>query len=162
MTHFQTPPSRGLFVGIVLILVGLLFAATTGVGGQILAVAIGVGLLAAYVPHRRYGYLVAGSILTGLGAGIILDPNLGGHGAALITGLGFGFLGIFAIDSLRGLDKAHGWPLIPGTILLLARMEMVTRDETWLTWLASWWPLVVIAAGVLFIVRTAVHSRPAP
>lgn len=155
--------NRNLLPGVFLVLVGLvmLLGTTMGIGGQLIPGAIGVCFLASYAHRRRYGYLVAGSILTGLGAGIALDSAVGGHGAAVVTGLGLGFIAIFAVDSLRGLHEAHWWPLIPGTVLLLVGLEMVAQNETALTWIGSWWPLALIAAGVLVIVRQAGRSRPA-
>ncbi|HEY8762209.1 MAG TPA: hypothetical protein VIP52_15010 [Candidatus Dormibacteraeota bacterium] len=160
MKDMNSASNRSLLPGVLLIVVGLvmLLATTTGVGGRLIPGAIGVCFLAAYAYQRRYGFLVAGSILIGLGAGVALDSSLGGHGAAVVTGLGLGFMAIFAIDSLRGTHQSHWWPLIPGSVLLLVGLEMATQDETALTWLANWWPLALIVAGVLAIVRAA--SRP--
>jgi hypothetical protein len=158
--NMNSASNRSLLPGVLLVVIGLVILLTTTarVGGRLIPGAIGVCFLAAYAYQRRYGYLVAGSILTGLGAGVVFDSSLGGNGAAVVSGLGFGFVTVFAVDSLRGLHRSHWWPLIPGTVLLLVGLEIATRNETMLSWLANWWPLAVIIAGVLAIIRAA--SRP--
>lgn len=114
------------------------------------------GLLHAF--RRSYALLAAGSILTGLGAGILLNDAIGGRGMAIVSGLGLGFVAIFAIDALRGLHEAHWWPLIPGTVLILTGLEIDTGTARAQTWLGDWWPLALLAIGVVLIVRVA--GRP--
>jgi hypothetical protein len=163
MKNLYPASNRNLFPGVFLVLVGLvmLLATTMGVAGPTLIPgAIGACFLAIYAHQRRYGYLLAGSILTGLGIGVAFESTLGGHGAAAVIGLGLGFIAIFAVDSFRGLHQSHWWPLIPGTVLLLVGLEILSQTETWLAWLANWWPLGLIAVGVLVIVRRAAGSRP--
>ena len=149
-------------VGALLIVagLGLLIATQSGIGGSVIPALLGLFFLGAHAIRRRYGFLVAGSILTGLGVGVLLEQPLGGHGAAMMLGLGLGFVGIFAVDSLRGLQRAHWWPLLPGTVLLLAGLDVATGEVANLEWLVGWWPVVLVAIGVLLMVRSAPRPRP--
>jgi hypothetical protein len=162
MKNLSSVSNRTILPGVILVVIGLvmLLATTTGVGARLIPAAIGVCFLAAYVVQRRYGFLVAGSIVTGLGVGAAFEPAAGGNGTAAVIGLGLGFMAIFVVDSLRGSGMAHWWPLIPGTILLLVGIEQLTQNESILGWIASWWPLALIAVGVLVIVRTLGGRRP--
>ena len=65
--------------GVILIAVGLgtlalqLFPGS----GAVILLAIGLGLLVLFAIDRRYGALIPGSIMTGLGAGILAVQNAG-------------------------------------------------------------------------------------
>ena len=148
--------------GALLIVLGLvlLVATQTGIGALLVPGAMGALFLVAYFYRRRYGLLVAGCVLAGLGAGVALQGLFGYNGADDVLGLGAGFVAIFAIDSLRGLQHAHWWPLLPGAILLLAGFDIATGNLVTLQWLAGWWPVVVVAIGVLIVVRGMAHPRP--
>jgi hypothetical protein len=149
-------------IGVLLVLLGLvlLVATQTGFGGILVPGAVGLCLLAAYAYRQRHGLLVAGSVLTGLGAGLVLEDRFGGGGAAVLAGLGAGFVSFFAIDCLHGLHRAHWWPLLPGAVLLLAAADVATGSLVTLGWLAGWWPVALVALGVLILVGGAGRSRP--
>jgi len=161
MMDRRPEPKRDLLPGVLLILVGvlLLVATQTQIGGQLVLAAVGVCFLIAYVARRRYGVLVAGGILTGLGTGVLLEPS-GWHGSAVIIGLGLGFVAIFAIDSLRGLHRAHWWPLIPATAFILIGLDVAIGNPNFLERAASFWPLLVVAVGLLLVLRSSRGSRP--
>ena len=74
-----------------------------------------VGIIAAaflygYVRNKSYGLLVAGSVLTGVAVGLLLEEGWGWNGAFLVS-LGIGFL---AIDRVE--PRQSRWPMyIAGT-----------------------------------------------
>ncbi len=110
------------FIGLVLIALGLalLLMLTTNLGGEVILGFLGVGFLVAYVVSRRYGYLVPGAILTGLGTGLLVSGQ-GGPDVSVVLGLGAGFLAIAVVDRLVGpTGSGWWWPFIPGGVLLLA------------------------------------------
>lgn len=104
--------------GLLLVCGGLLWllAVTTDLDGAYVVPAIGLGFLAGYVATRRYGLLVPGGIVTGLGAGLVVAAS-GGPDGAVVLGLGLGFVSIAVLDALLGHGDAAWWPLIPGGIL---------------------------------------------
>lgn len=103
-----------VFIGIgAVLLVGLF----TDIGGEMVPGLIGLGFLAGYARTRAYGLLVPGGILTGLGAGLVLDGQ-GVPGDVVPLGLGLGFLAIAVVGRFTGEDwPGWWWPLIPGGIL---------------------------------------------
>jgi hypothetical protein len=147
-------PRGQLAAGITLVVVGVLGWAVQHLGapGRSLLLALGGGaLLAAYFYTRRYGFLVPAGILLGLGFGRVA----GGYGApshlAGSTGLGLGFLAIYVIDRLyRG--RSHWWPLVPGVILMLGGVRLFYGGVARL--LRDWSPLLVVALGIVLIVRS--------
>jgi hypothetical protein len=147
-------------LGLLLIAIGTgLFAILqTGVGAEAVVALIGGALLVAYGVTRAYGFLVPGSILTGLGTGIILQGR-GAPDETVVLGLGAGFLAIAAIDVLvHGLTPARLWPLIPGGILTIVGLSAIPGGQA----LLRLWPLALIAAGAWLIVGQGVARRAAP
>ncbi len=139
-------------LGILLIAIGLLslLAFATDVGGEIVVGAIGVGFLAFYVTTRNYGLLVPGAILTGLGSGIIINAY-GGPSAAVVLGLGAGFLAIAVVDIVAGKQAAGWWwPLIPGGILTLIGASELAGIRNVGQYLV---PAGLIAVGIVLIMR---------
>ena len=88
-------------------------------------------VLAVFVVTRQYGFLVPGSILTGVGIGIVLDSAASGEAESgvMMLALAGGFLGIWVIGSIYRLSENHWWPLIPGGILTLIGMVQLTRTD---------------------------------
>jgi hypothetical protein len=154
---------RNWLAGVILVVLGLLLLAGTllGVGGEAVPLAIGVVFLVAYAARRTYGFLIPGSILTGLGAGIVVQDRLaGGHGGEVVLGLGLGFLAIYAIDSaVVGRLSPRFWPLIPGGILTVVGLLSELQGTALQDWINRYWPILLIVAGVALLART-VWSRP--
>ena len=107
-------------VGLMLIAAGaaLLLMFTTPLGAELLVGLLGAAFLIAHAVTRTYGLLVPGGILTGLGAGILVESQ-GGPQGAVVLGLGAGFLAIAVVDRIGGTSVGSGWwwPLIPGGVL---------------------------------------------
>lgn len=152
---------RGI-AGAVLIAVGvvLLIALQSGVGGEIVVAAIGVGFLVGYALRRHYAFLVPGGILTGLGIGIVFETRYGG-GAAVLLGLGAGFLSIYVIDAPARQRMGGWWPLIPGGILTVIGLALAAGQSGLLQAVGRWWPAILIIIGVYVLLRRRGEKPPA-
>lgn len=143
---------RGRIVaGAVLVLLGIgLFALqfAKGVGEAVILFFIGAAFVAGYFYSRRYGLLIPGCILLGLGLGSVGEKaawNFGDFGA---IGLGIGFVAIYVIDLIyRG--ASHWWPLIPGGILIVSGVAQSNADFQRL--LSLGWPLALVLIGLLIL-----------
>jgi len=125
--------------------------------GRFVTLIIGLALLAVFVVRREYGFLVPGSILTGIGIGIALAPAAVGDdnsGVMMLT-LAGGFLGIWVLGSIYRLPQNHWWPLIPGGILTLIGMVQLSRSDV--DGALQLWPVVLIVIGALVLGRTITH-----
>jgi hypothetical protein len=137
--------------GAVLIVIGagILLGQVFGDAEQYILLGIGVLLLVLFAVSRNPGTLIGGGIVTGLGVGVVIAANTTGDiaGAAVLFGLGLGFVGVWLVGTLMRIKETTVWPLIPGAILVvlgfvvLAGPEMAEAFE----WL---WPLLLIGLGV--------------
>jgi hypothetical protein len=151
--------------GIILVAIGLfLFAAQVVPDiGRLIPLILGTILLGMFAVRREFGLLVAGCIIGGVGVGVALQGVVSGAeaGGVLVTSIGLGFIAIYAISLLLGLPEAHWWPLIPGGIMAFMGAMLLSgglADDV-----LRWWPLVLVAIGVLVIGRAIVsRSRSAP
>ncbi len=113
---------------------------------------LGIVLLVLFAVSRNPGTLIGGGILTGLGAGVLIAANTTGDiaGAAVLFGLGLGFVGVWLVGTLAGLPETRVWPLIPGAILVTLGFVVLAGTETAqrLEWL---WPVLLIALGGVVI-----------
>jgi hypothetical protein len=146
----QVRPARDRnMLGLILIGGGLLFLFAQlglfpGFGNVVLLLLGGVFLYAYFTTKADYriGFLIPGSILTGLGVGVLLENApvfgniLGGGIVPVFLGLGFVLIWF--------LDRRHWWALIPGGIMLLAGLSSVLR-------IGALWPIVLIALGVYLL-----------
>lgn len=143
--------------GLILIAIGtaLLLILTTDVGGEVIVGLLGIGFLIAYAFTRSYGYLVPGSILTGLGAGLLVAAQ-DGPDEAVVLGLGLGFVAIAVIN--RGLDAAKAgwwWPLIPGGVLVLVGASALLSTLDLGRFMV---PIVLIVVGAGLLLRGGGHA----
>jgi hypothetical protein len=145
-----TRPGRDRnMLGLILIGGGLLFLFAQlglfpGFGNIVLLLLGGVFLYAYFTtkPAYRIGFLIPGAILTGLGAGVLLENapifgNLFGGGIVPMF-LGLGFILIWF------LERRHWWALIPGGVMVLAGLSSVLH-------VGALWPIVLIALGVYLL-----------
>ncbi len=159
MDEVQPPASRrrsnrdSMVGGVVLIIIGagLLIAQFVPDLGRYVVLVIGIGLLAIFAVNRTYGALVGGSIVTGVGVGVVLGATYTGEmaGAAVLMSLGAGFLFIWLVSYLLRMKERHFWPLVPGTILFAIGGALATGGRA--TDLISYWPIILIVIGVLVI-----------
>lgn len=150
-----------LIGGLVLVIIGivLLVAQFTPDIGRYVVLVIGLGLLGWFVATRTYGALVGGSIVTGVGAGVVIGAAMTGQlaGAALLMALGLGFLAIWVVSYLLALPERHFWPLVPGSILFAIGGALAIGGEA--SNLLSYWPVLLIALGLVLIALAYVRSR---
>jgi hypothetical protein len=147
-------------MGLLLIGGGLLWllAVTTDLDGVYVVPAIGAGSLVAYVVTRRYGLLVPGGILSGLGAGLVVAAS-GGPDEAVVLGLGLGFVSIAVLDAVLGDGRAAWWPLIPGGILTViggGQLPGVRDIGVYLV------PAALVVVGLALLLRPARSRRSMP
>jgi hypothetical protein len=116
------------------------------------AIPLALGLIFLYVSSQgpgRLGFRIPGCILTGLGAGIVLDSIVGGGWSAL--GLGLGFVALWV------LDRSQWWWLIPGAAVGLGGLQSVWSGSDWG---GSWFfPLALIAFGAYLLSGRQWHAR---
>jgi len=164
------PIRRGLIPGIILIGLGLvlLIGQFVELGGWVFLVGLGVVFLALYFAMRNYSFLTPGCILVGLGVPIAFgEANLvqgEQYGGWIVVGLGLGFCAIWVIDTL--VRRASSWwPLVPGVILTLVGIGLVLNargllSAQMLSLLERWWPLILVAIGLVILIQQLVRRRP--
>jgi hypothetical protein len=145
----------GLVAGLVIAGIGLFFLAGQLEPdiGRFVTLFIGLALLAVFVLRREYGFLVPGSILTGVGIGIVLDSVASGdaESGVMMLAIAGGFLGIWVIGSLYRLPQNHWWPLIPGGILTLIGLVQLTRADV--AGALRLWPVILIVVGAFVLAK---------
>ncbi len=150
----------GLVAGLVIAGIGLFFLAGQLEPniGRFVTMFIGLALLAVFVVTREYGFLVPGSILTGVGIGIVLDSAATGEAESgvMMLAIAGGFLGIWVLGSLYRLPQNHWWPLIPGGILTLIGLVQMTRTDV--AGALRLWPVILIVIGA-FVLAKAITRR---
>ena len=113
---------------------------------------LALGLIFLYVSSQgpgRLGFRIPGCILTGLGAGIVLDSMFGGGFSAL--GLGLGFVALWV------MDRSQWWWLIPGAAVGLGGLQSVWSGSDWE---GNWFfPLALIAFGAYLLSGRRRHAR---
>jgi hypothetical protein len=153
---------RELVAGTILFVLGLVFLGVrlTASGGQYVLVAVGIAFLLAYVWSRDDDLLVPGSLMTGLGLGIALQPVGWEEGTSVLLGLGVGLLGMYVLSmTLAKRPTAPAASLIPGTALLVLGLLEALADGGLLRFIARWWPLAPVVAGAAILWRQ-LKSRP--
>lgn len=153
------------FLAVILIVVGLLalvpniVTVPEDIGPYVLPV-IGVVVFAYGLFAWRYGATVAGSIMTGLGVGVLFSQtrnDLSGNveGGIIVLGLAAGFIGV-ALMNVLFERKAFWWPLIPGGILGVvgALLFIDSRDSiNLLEQIGRYWPILLLLLGVWMLLR---------
>ena len=137
----------------------LLFAQLVPDAGTWIPLFIGLIFLGAFAVRREYGLLVAGSIISGAGLGVVLQDARPGElsGAVMLLSVAAGFVAIWSISALLRLPENHWWPLIPGGIVaLLGAMQLAEANAFGVM---RWWPLALIIVGILLIGRAMSRSR---
>ena len=146
----------GWLPGVILIAFGLtLFAVQLlNLDSDVVVLVIGLVFAIAFAATRRYALLIPAGIMTGLGAGILLE-DFGVMGEPVVLGLGLGFLAIYAVDFLASGAREPGrwWPLIPGTILTIIAGTESTFGPEGARVIAQGWPIILIAAGAWLLLR---------
>ena len=149
----------GLIVAVMLLTAGTLLVVgrVIPVVGDALALVLGVELLVAAGVRREDGPTVAGGVLTGVGAAVLLasGPLQGAGsetvGGAFLLAVGLGF-GLVALLSALWLPETHHWAWIVALGLGLLGAGLLAGPNT-LAYLLSWLlPVGLLAAGVALAV----------
>lgn len=147
--------------GAVLIAIGagLLLGQLVEEAEQFILLGIGLALLVLFAVSRNPGALIGGGIVTGLGVGVLVAANTEGDiaGAAVMFGLGLGFIGVWLVGMLMRIKETTIWPLIPGAILVVLGFVVLAGSETAQAF-ELLWPVALIAIGVVVLVA-AVRGR---
>lgn len=165
-----TKPGQGqrdrVVFAIILIVIGLgglasqFLETRPDIGGWVV-LAIGLGFVGGFIYSHQYGFLVPGGIMSGLGAGIIVQQSLAladeQSGGIVVLGLGAGFLAIWVIASLANAVGNHPWPLVPGLILAVVGGALLIGGTA--IDLLDYWGIAVVALGVLLLARAWLESR---
>ncbi len=146
----------GWLPGVILIAVGVtLFAVQLlQLDADVIVLVIGLVFATVYVATRRYGLLIPAGVLTGLGAGILLE-DFGVRGEPVVLGLGLGFLAIYGADALSRGARAPGrwWPLVPGSILTVIAGAESTFGAEGARLIEQGWPILLIVVGAWLLLR---------
>ena len=129
----------------------------SGTHGHLLFILIGGVFVAAYLYRRAFGLLIPGGLLLGIGGGLAFeDLHSGpfGDGENVALGLGLGFILIYVVSVLYE-RRNRWWPLIPGGLLVIASLP----EFIWMEDVLEYWPVAVIAVGVLLLFRTVVARQ---
>ena len=159
----------GLLPGIALVVVGaavLLSRSRIFAGPGVVVLAVGVLFLLVSAARGFSGPLLAGGILTGLGAGLTLRPALAPwfpEWGAILLGLGVGFLFVAAVDAARGRSRRPS-PVVPGFVLTLLALFSAVRRIPAFRWLSDvdlegLWPWAALVAGLFLIGRASLQRR---
>ena len=113
--------------------------------------------LLAGVLGRRYGLIIPGGILAGIGVGALLtegpfkymqDPERGG---VFMLAFACGWLLITLASLLIG--RVILWPLIPGAFIGLFGVALLGAHTGLLSVVSLGWPIILIAIGLYLVLR---------
>jgi hypothetical protein len=131
----------------------------------VLPLIIGLLFLGLFFLTRSVGAVVSGSVLVGVGIGILVvkgtDPDVGTGGFLISLAGGFflaWILGIlFAIRSLRW------WPLLLGFVLLAIGAVVTSghMGKDLIGAAADWWPVLLVLMGAWLLYRARSHRHVA-
>ncbi|HEX9038244.1 MAG TPA: hypothetical protein VF808_14775 [Ktedonobacterales bacterium] len=162
----ETRPSRrgmsGAVVGLVLVAVGVMALIgnlwPSEIMGLLVLPTLGAIFLVWAFWARVAGLLIPGSILFGLGLGVLLQQTLfialtgQSRGGIVVLGLALGFLAIMPLVQILE-RRFQWWPAIPGGILLAVALALLSGSGgiAVLEALNTLWPLALIAVGAYLL-----------
>lgn len=159
------PQGRGRVLGVVLIIIGCFLLAAQFLDARLVGLLVlpllGILFIAVGLVERRKWFGVPGGVLLGIGLGVIVSQEVLGHlGQPATAGV---FLVCFALGWVvaSAMSRAAGgraarWLLIPGVVLAAVGIPLIlarTAPEV-VEWIATYWPALLIVAGILLILRT--------
>lgn len=107
---------------------------------------VAVALLAAYASQRTYGLLVAGSLLAGTSAGLLLQQAFPRLDGVFLIALGFGIAAIDVVEPREPLWRRRAGLALAALGLLLSLANSGVLGSVWFA-------LALIAAGALLLWR---------
>jgi hypothetical protein len=129
----------------------------------VLPLIIGLVFLGLFFLTRSAGSLVTGSILVGVGIGVLVvkgsDPDVGTGG--FLVSLAGGFFLAWVLGLLFNIRSLRWWPLLPGVILLVIGAIVTSghmgKDLVGVA--ADWWPILLVLMGAFLLYRSRSHFR---
>jgi hypothetical protein len=150
--------------GALLVAIGLLVLLVQNVQAETLGLlflpALGGLFLIAGIIGRQVGFIIPGGILTGIGLGVIFtqNPQIAvtdtAQGGVFFLGFALGWLLITVLSKLF-TSETQWWALIPGAIMALIGGGLMLGGAALnvLEFAGRWWPLILVALGLVIIVR---------
>ena len=130
------------------------------VSGALLLIGLAVAFVQIYLVKRtdHWWAILPGGFLLVLGLTVALSSRLP---LAWLSGLLFTGIGmVFALVYLLGDRRRQWWALVPAAILVSFGLFLFAGQNTDERTLLRWWPLLLIALGLLLAVQT-VRRAPA-
>jgi hypothetical protein len=159
------PERRNTLVGgALLVAIGLLVLLAQNIKveslGLLFLPALGGLFLIAGIVGRQVGFIIPGGILTGIGLGAILTQNPQvattetAQGGVFFIGFALGWFLITVLSKLFTC-ATQWWALIPGMIMALIGGALMLGGTALnvLEFAGRWWPLILVALGLIVIVR---------
>lgn len=116
---------------------------------------IGLGLLGAFLLLHMPALLTSGSVITGVGVGILTgaqgSPDFGGAG--VLVSVGGGFLLLSLLGTLFEVPSVRAWPLAPGVALVAVGVVIYAAGlgAEMLELATRWWPAVLLVMGIYLL-----------
>jgi hypothetical protein len=129
----------------------------------VLPLIIGLIFLGVFFLTRSVGAVVAGSVLVGVGIGVLIvkgsDPDVGAGG--FLISLAGGFFLAWILGILFNLRSLRFWPLVPGFIFLVIGAIVTSghMGKDLVAFAADWWPILLVLMGAFLLYRARQHHR---
>ncbi len=129
----------------------------------IMPLIIGLLFLGLFFVTRSVGAVVSGSILVGVGIGILVvkgsDPDVGTGG--FLISLAGGFFLAWVLGLLFNIRSLRWWPLAPGLILLVIGAIVTSghMGKDLVSAAADWWPALLVLMGAFLLYRARSHHH---
>jgi len=165
MTEYQRPQQkRSRIVGTLLIAIGCFLLAAQFLDTRLVSLLVlpllGFIFLAWGTVGANKAMAIPGGILLGIGTGVIMSEEVFWYlGQPASTGV---FLVCFALGwlvayivSYKTGGRKTSWLLVLGVVLAAVGIPLIlaqTAPEI-VEWIATYWPALLIAAGIMLIVR---------
>ena len=155
---------RRTWAGVTLILVGCYLLASQFVPGRIMGMlaAPGIGALCLVwgAANRSAWLIIVGGVVFGSGAGSFLSNevfwrlNSPANAGVILLGMAIGWF-LIPVLSVRFAGAPQRWALVPAVVMTAVGVPLVLSSAApaVLQWVATWWPALLVAAGVLLLLR---------
>jgi hypothetical protein len=129
----------------------------------IVPLVIGLLLLGVFLLSRSVGALVNGSVLVGVGVGILVVTNgTSDFGAAgFLVAVAGGFYLAWILGLIFDVPTMRWWPVVPGSLLLALGAVVYTAKMggPLLRFAQDWWPGLLVIMGAYLLLRARLLNR---